>query len=166
MTIGTLVRLPALTCRLRKPKDANRRSNEPSCAGRRVLRFGVYARAKSRMRNQGQHQLQRRAHLPSAGAALLRQDRNQLEQRGTLVLHRARSRRCRLAKSESLEWFVMAKISFNRAEKFDLQLNQALLNERRHRFAPKRLYTGHRWTSQSGTSAPWRLAPRQAHGEH
>src|SRR5262249_41587202 len=60
------------------------------------------ARAKSRVRDQGQHQLQRRAHLPRAGTALLRQDPNRREQRGTLVLHRARSRRCWLAKSEGL----------------------------------------------------------------
>ena len=43
-----------------------------------------------------------RAHLPRAGTALLRQDPNPLEQRGTLVLHRARGRPCRLAKSEGL----------------------------------------------------------------
>jgi hypothetical protein len=42
------------------------------------------------------------AHLPRAGPALLRQDPNRRKQRGTLVLHRARSRRCRLAKSEGL----------------------------------------------------------------
>jgi hypothetical protein len=45
---------------------------------------------------------QRRAHLPHAGTAVLRQDPDQRAPRGTLVLHGARSHRCRLAKSESL----------------------------------------------------------------
>ena len=51
----------------------------------------------------------RRAHLPSAGATLLRQDRSQLEERGTLVLHRARSRPRWLAKSEGLKCGTRAK---------------------------------------------------------
>jgi hypothetical protein len=94
--------LPVFPTQPRGKQDVDHCSNEHICDGRGVLRFGVHARAKSRVRDQGQHQLQRRAHLPRAGTALLRQDRNQLEQRGTLVLHRAGSCRCRLAKSEGL----------------------------------------------------------------
>jgi hypothetical protein len=90
--------LPVFPTQPRGKQDVDHCSNEHICDGRGVLRFGVHARAKSRVRDQGQHQLQRRAHLPRAGTALLRQDRNQLEQRGTLVLHRAGSCRCRLAK--------------------------------------------------------------------
>jgi len=82
-------------------QNANRRLNEHACAGRRMLRFGMPARAKSRVPYQGQHQFQGRAHVSRAGTALLRQDPDQLEQRGTLVLHRARSRRCRLARIAS-----------------------------------------------------------------
>src|SRR5262249_18107292 len=40
--------------------------------------------------------------LPRAGTALLRQDPNRRKQRGTLVLHRARSSSSGLAKSEGL----------------------------------------------------------------
>jgi hypothetical protein len=82
-----------------KTRNANRCPNEHSCAGRHMLRFGVRA---ANVRDQGQHQFQRRAHLPRAGTALLRQDPDQRAPRGTLVLHGARSHRCRLAKSEGL----------------------------------------------------------------
>jgi hypothetical protein len=38
-----------------------------------MLRLGVYARTKSRVRDQRQHRFQRGAYLPCAGTALLRQ---------------------------------------------------------------------------------------------
>jgi hypothetical protein len=45
----------------KESRNANHRPSEHSCAIPRVLRFGVCA---ARVRDQGQHQFQRRAHLP------------------------------------------------------------------------------------------------------
>ena len=42
-----------------KDRDVKLRSNDHCCAGRRMLRLGVYARTKSRVRDQRQHRFQR-----------------------------------------------------------------------------------------------------------
>ena len=62
----------------------------------------VYALPYLSVRDQGQHQFQRRAHLSRAGTTLLLRNQNQRGQRGTLVLHRTGSGPFRLAKSENL----------------------------------------------------------------
>ena len=70
-----------LTVRYRgKEQECER---ERSCADPRMLRFGVCA---TRVRDQGQRQFQRPAHLPRTGTALLRQDPDQRAPGRTLVL--------------------------------------------------------------------------------
>src|SRR6516162_6260455 len=84
----------------------DRREPPFECAYLRWLSHAALRRPRNRLPNQGQHQFQRRAHLPCAGAALLRQTLINLSKWERWFCAEQKSRQCRLTKSEGLNFLL------------------------------------------------------------